>query len=130
MDGKNQRVILELTEGSHPSGIAVHHYSANQTRLYFTDRSAHEVYYIELAGNHSRPFISSEVIDPIDLTILGDTLYLTDAGGNGAWDGGVYRALLGGPGNVSKVIDLLKDAWDIDSYDLDSIYSPGKCLLT
>lgn len=130
MDGANQLVILELTIGSYLSGLTVHHYAANQTRLYFTDRIAQEVYYIELGSNYSIPFISYEVIDPMDLTILGNKLYLTDDGGQGEWDGGVYSALLGGPGNVSKVIDLIDNAWGIESYDMDSIDFSGKCSLT
>ena len=130
MDGKNQLVILELVVGSYPSGLTVHHYSVNQTRLYFTDRIAQAVYYIELGSNYSIPFISYEVIDPTDLTILGNKLYLTDDGGQGEWDGGVYSALLGGPGNVSKVIDLIDNAWGIASYDLDSIDFLGKFSLT
>lgn len=132
MDGQNQRVIMELTEDSHPSGMTVHHNSANQSRLYFTDRFTQEVYYIDLDSNSSYtiPFISSEIIEPIDLTIFGNNLYLTDAGGSGPWDGGVYSALLGGPGNVSKVIDLMKNAWGITSYDLDSIPPSGTGSLT
>ena len=128
MDGTNQRVILELSEFSYPSGLTVHRYAANRSRLYFTDRLAQEVYYIELGSGSSSfsiPFISHGVIDPIDLTILGNTLYLTDAGGEGKWDGGVYSAVLGGPGHVSKVIDMIDDALGIDSYDLDSIDISG-----
>lgn len=127
MDGTNQLVILDLSEFSYPAGLTVHHYAADMSRLYFIDYG--EVYYIELGSgsgsSFSIPFISNGVIDPIELTILGNTLYLTDAGGEGKWDGGVYSAVLGGPGNVSKVIDLIDQPWGIDSYDMNSINITG-----
>lgn len=129
MDGTNQLVILDLSEFSYPVGLTVHHYAADLSRLYFIDRSSQEVYYIGLGSSSSSgfsvPFISNGVIDPIELTILGNTLYLTDAGGEGKWDGGVYSAVLGGPGNVSKVIDLIDQPLGIDSYDMDSINITG-----
>ena len=130
MDGKNQRVILDLTGDSYPSGLTVHHISANQSRLYFTDIYAPGVFYIDLDSNQKRQFITSELLYPVDLITYGNNLYVTDAGGGGAWDGGVYSALLGGSSNVSKVIDLMKYVWGIDSYDLGNIYSPGRFLLT
>ena len=47
MDGKNRRVILELSIDSTPSGLIVQHMSNNQSRLYYTDRRGQEVYYID-----------------------------------------------------------------------------------
>ena len=126
MDGKNRRVILQLSIDSTPSGLIVHHMSNNQSRLYYTDRFGQEVYYIDLNSTQSRSFIANELIHPVGLTIQDNNLYISDAGSGIAWDGGVYSTLLGGTGNVSKVIDLLNTPWEIDSYDLDNIYTPGR----
>ena len=126
MDGKHRRVILELSIYSTPSGLIVHHMSNNQSGLYYTDRFGQEVYYIDLNSTQSRSFIANELIHPVGLTIQDNNLYISDAGSGIAWDGGVYNTLLGGTGNVSKVIDLLNTPWEIDSYDLDNIYTPGR----
>ena len=126
MDGRNRRVILELSIFSTPSGLIVHHMSNNQSRLYYTDRFGQEVYDIDLNSTQSRPFITNELIHPVGLTIQDNNLYISDAGIGITWDGGVYSTLLGGTGNVSKVIDLLNTPKEIDSYDLDNIYAPGR----
>lgn len=123
MDGENVIVIRNLTDDSYLSGIT---FDSSQKRLYWTDRNVGEVYYIDLVTNLHGTFISHELYDPIDLAILGNKLYVTDSG-SGEWDGGIYSALLGGSGNVSKVIDLLKYTWAIASYDADSILQLGKC---
>lgn len=72
-------------------------------------------------------------MDPVDLAIHGDTVYVTDLGSGGAWDGGIYSSQLAGPGNfshengnVSKLIGLMKFTWGIDSYDKDNIFQTGK----
>lgn len=130
MDGNNQRVILTLTEDSYPSGLTVDY---NLNRLYWTDRLAKEVYFIDLETNLNRAFITREIIDPLDLVIHGDKVYVTDVGSGVAWDGGIYSSQVAGPGNfssvngsVSKVIGLLKFAWGIDSYDEDNTFYTGK----
>ena len=130
MDGKNQRVILELASSSYPSGMTIDY---SQSRLYWADRNAQEVNYLDLETNLHGTFISDELVEPLGLTIHGNKLYVADLGSGVAWDGGIYSAVLGGPGNisnfnanVSKVIDLLKYPWGMDSYDEDSILQPRK----
>ena len=130
MDGKNQKVIQELAFNSFPSGMTVDY---NQSRLYWADRNAQQVNYIDLETNQHGTFISDELVEPLELAIHGNKLYIADLGSGDEWDGGIYGAILGGPGNisnfnanVSKVIDLLKYPWGIDSYDEDSTLHPGK----
>ena len=48
MDGKNQRVILELASSSYPSGMTIDY---SQSRLYWADRNAQEVNYLDLETN-------------------------------------------------------------------------------
>ena len=130
LDGNNQQVIITLTEDSYPSGLTVD-YDLN--RLYWTDRGVFEVYYIDLQTRQNYAFITREIIDPIDLAIHHDTVYVTDLGSGDAWDGGIYSSQLAGPGNfsqqssnISKVIDLMRYTWGIDSYDKDNIFHTGK----
>lgn len=130
MDGNNQHVILELTFDSYPSGMTVDY---NQSRLYWADRYAQEVNYIDLETGQRGTFISSELDQPLELAIRGNKLYVADLGSGVAWDGGIYSAVLAGPGNisnvhanVSKVIGLLKYPWGMDSYDEDSTLPQGK----
>lgn len=130
MDGKNQQVILELAFDSFPSGMTVDY---SQGRLYWADRNAPGVYYIDLETHLHGTFISDELVEPLEMAIHGNKLYVADLGSGVAWDGGIYSATLGGPGNisnfnanVSKVIDLLKYPWGMDSYDEDATLQPGK----
>ncbi|PFX27283.1 Low-density lipoprotein receptor-related protein 6 [Stylophora pistillata] len=130
LDGNNQQVIITLTEDSYPSGLTVD-YDLN--RLYWTDRGVFEVYYIDLQTRQNYAFITREIIDPIDLAIHHDTVYVTDLGSGDAWDGGIYSSQLAGPGNfsqqnsnISKVIDLMRYTWGIDSYDKDNIFHTGR----
>lgn len=130
LDGNNQKVIFTLTEDSYPSGLTVDY---NLNRLYWTDRGVQEVYFIDLQTGGNQAFITREIMDPVDLAIHGDTVYVTDLGSGGAWDGGIYSSQLAGPGNfshengnVSKLIGLMKFTWGIDSYDKDNIFQTGK----
>lgn len=126
MDGNNKFTVLQFSY-VYISGLAIEHLNADRIRLYYTQTvPVGEVYFIEIGTNYSVPFVTREVNYPVDLTTLGSKLYLTDLGGYGAWDGGIYSAVLGDPNNFTKIIDRMKNAWDIDAYDLDAVGPAGK----
>ena len=128
MDGNNKVTVLQFSYG-YISGLTIEHLNADRIRLYYTQNvPVGEVYFIEIGTNYSVPFVTQEVNYPVDLTTLGSKLYLTDLGGSGAWDGGIYSAVLGDPNNFTKIIDRMKNAWDIDAYDLDAVGPAGKML--
>ena len=118
MDGRNPRIIANLSSFSYPSGITL---DSNGSRLYWTDRNFGSVSYIDLITGQQGEFISEGLHHPLDVTTHRHKLYSSDTGTGHVWDGGIYSASLQGSGNVSKVIDLLKDAWGLDAYGEDPV---------